>query len=102
MSKSDFDVRSYAYQSTDESGGGMVLAYFNGNQEVPDETLLCDGKSYQRVDRLGIDYDSIPDHQRYSLAKMAIDVTQQAMNDPELRAKYDQYIKEKRRRKNSK
>ncbi|MEI3090526.1 MAG: hypothetical protein V8T01_11460 [Oscillospiraceae bacterium] len=40
MPKDDLEVRSYAYQCTGESGEGFVLAYFNGNPEVPDDTIL--------------------------------------------------------------
>ena len=70
MPKDDFEVRSYAYQCTDESGEGFVLAYFNGNPEVPDDTILRNGKTYRRVEHLRVDYDSIPVHQRNALAKM--------------------------------
>lgn len=97
MFNDDFEVRSYAYQCANDSGDGMVIAYFNGNQEIPDETILHDGKTYQQVDHLKVDYDSIPACQRDTLAKMAIELTQQVMSNPELRAKCDKRVEEKKR-----
>jgi len=102
MPKDDLEVRSYAYQCTDESGGGFILAYFNGNQEVPDDTILRDGKTYQRVENLRIDYDSIPAYRRDALAEMALDLTRQVMNDPELRVKCDQFVESAKHRKRKK
>ena len=102
MPKDDLEVRSYAYQCTDESGEGFVLAYSNGNQEVPDDTILHDGKTYQRVEHLRIDYDSIPAYQRDALAEMALDLTRQVMNDPELRVKCDQFVESAKHRKRKK
>jgi len=102
MPKDDLEVRSYAYQCTDESGEGFVLAYFNGNPEVPDDTILRNGKTYRRVEHLRVDYDSIPVHQRNALAEMALDLTRQAMNDPELRAKCDQFVESAKQRKRGK
>ena len=102
MPKDDLEVRSYAYQCTGESGEGFVLAYFNGNQEVPDDTILHDGKTYQRVEHLRIDYGSIPSHQRDTLAEMALDLTRQVMNNPELRAKCDQFVESAKHRKRKK
>ena len=102
MPKDDLEVRSYAYQCTDESGEVFVLSYFNGNQEVPDDTILHDGKTYQRVEHLRIDYDSIPAYQRDALAEMALDLTRQVMNDPELRVKCDQFVESAKHRKRKK
>ena len=102
MPKDDLEVRSYAYQCIDESGEGFVLAYFNGNQEVPDDTILRNGKTYRRVEHLRVDCDSIPDHQRNALAEMTLDLTRQVMNDPELRAKCDQFVESVKHRKRKK
>ena len=102
MPKDDLEVRSYAYQCTGESGEGFALAYFNGNQEVPDDTILHDGKTYQRVEHLRIDYGSIPSHQRDTIAEMALDLTRRVMNDPELRAKCDQFVESAKHRKRKK
>lgn len=79
-----------------------VDGYFNGNQEVPDDTILHDGKTYQRVEHLRIDYDSIPAYQRDALAEMALDLTRQVMNDPELRVKCDQFVESAKHRKRKK
>ena len=102
MPKDDLEVRSYAYQCTGESGEGFVLAHFNGNQEVPDDTILHDGKTYQRAEHLRIDYDSIPAHQRDTLAEMALDLTRHVMNEPELISKCDQFVESAKHRKRKK
>mgnify|MGYP000637825722 CR=1 FL=1 len=85
-----------------EGSGRFLACYFNGNQEVPDDTILHDGKTYQRAEHLRIDYDSIPSHQRDTLAEMALDLTRQVMNDPELRAKCDQFVESAKHRKREK
>lgn len=78
------------------------LPISTGIQEVPDDTILHDGKTYQRVEHLRIDYDSIPAYQRDALAEMALDLTRQVMNDPELRVKCDQFVESAKHRKRKK